>query len=70
MYKSKLHYFFTISAMIFVFSIMYILPVNAQLWKALPPYNVLWPLFSPALNYTPPWGTSQTIIGVYLSKVN
>jgi len=31
---------------------VYLVPINAgaQLWKAMPPYNVLWPLWSPLLS--------------------
>lgn len=37
-----------------VFNIIFSQNIHAQYWIALPPYNVLWPLWSPSLSPTDP----------------
>ena len=62
MIKSKIKYFFGVGIILFVFNVVCTLPVNAQLWEAIPPYNVLWPLWSPGLNTTLPGGATQPLV--------
>lgn len=51
----RLRYFFLISLMVAACCLIFASPAKTQLWQAMPPYNVLWPLFSPALSSVNPY---------------
>lgn len=50
MKKKFSHYYLFIGMALMISIFMFSTKVEAQLWQALPPYNVLWPLWSPVLS--------------------
>lgn len=50
MRKKRLLYFILISFITLISCLIIGSKIQAQLWQPLPPYNVLWPLFSPILS--------------------
>jgi len=50
MFKGK-RYLITLGTFLIIISCLILLPIaEAQYWTALPPYNILWPLWSPGLS--------------------
>ena len=41
---------------------------SAQYWQAIPPYNLLWPLWPQSLNYTSPWTGNSTPLVSWLDS--
>ena len=63
----KNKYFKTVILFICFAFCMLSLKAEAQLWKAIPPYNVLWPLWSPILSPPDPVTGEPTPLVDYLS---
>ncbi|MEW5802556.1 MAG: hypothetical protein AB1847_10705 [bacterium] len=64
LYRLAVGLFVVITGIIFVSPIVFVSPIaQAQNWINLPPYNTLWPLWSPALSpEDPQTGTSTPVV--------
>lgn len=66
--KNYFLYKFFLGLAIMITICFFSLKTNAQLWQALPPYNILWPLWSPALSPPDPVTGEPTPLITELKK--